>query len=795
MSTARPLEGKVAIVTGGSRGIGREIALQFARKGCKAITITYLNNIEAAKSCVTEIRRLGCEAIAIQGVDVQGHQALYQELADSMIQQTLSAFSTTGIDILVNNAGAAALYPNDAQAALEFYGIFNLNVLTPYMLIQAVLPVIRPGGSIINITSISARVVLGGPTIIYSASKAALEHMTRNFAVTYGAKKQITINNVSPGATDTDGLRQASQEIIDIVKNEWTIEKRLGRPSEVADVVCWLCGGGGARWINGDTINASGGANKQLHLDSTTSSIRHHQNQLTTARMVFEFTGNPPAFGRPPTFASFTATPATNKLPRSPFATASFGSSFGGAASLPLNSSTVTPLGITTTHTQASRDDIPPEVEIAQDDDLMRALKRCATNRQAVFGRHDMDADAALNEVLEMCDLDAGRLMEALREANSEIGMFARAVFSTLLQRHSELQPADSATEKFEKIEKIEKIEETVPRWLSGEDRKKSKIPLLVAKKAKQENDEVIISEGPVEELVHATTTPGNAATSSPTKPFRFLDLPAEMRNIVYRKLLVSKTGYIFLAGRPFLDGDTVRQIEANRDLRKGLASDCKPVILGTCNQIYEETKDILYAENKIIMSFKVEKSTKPFLPTQRIDLPSLAQIKSLVLVLDLCSSSSNSSLSHRFLSVQDFVALVCWRELQAMTGLEQLRITCVERGGIDHRQAMLVQVMERIPRACQVTFGAETEFEKEYVKKVIEDADEPHYKSYYNLATSYEADVDMVRKCGEAAMATKGCKNGDERDYRFTDRSFSNLGSLAGSQAIDPRYVLGGGS
>lgn len=94
------------------------------------------------------------------------------------------------------------------------------------MLIQAVLPVIRPGGSIINITSISARVVLGGPTIIYSASKAALEHMTRNFAVTYGAKKQITINNVSPGATDTDGLRQASQEIIDIVKNEWTIEKR-----------------------------------------------------------------------------------------------------------------------------------------------------------------------------------------------------------------------------------------------------------------------------------------------------------------------------------------------------------------------------------------------------------------------------------------------------------------------------------------------------------------------------------------------------------------------------------------
>lgn len=142
-----------------------------------------------------------------------------------------------------------------------FFETFEANVLAPYLLIQSALPVMYPGGSIVNITSISGRVSLGGPTAMYASSKAALEHLTRNLAVTHAAEKRITINNVAPGAVDTDALWAAPQAIVDIVKNDWTPEKRVGTPEEIADVVCFLClPSGGSRWLNGATIPACGGA-------------------------------------------------------------------------------------------------------------------------------------------------------------------------------------------------------------------------------------------------------------------------------------------------------------------------------------------------------------------------------------------------------------------------------------------------------------------------------------------------------------------------------------------------------
>ncbi|EME41998.1 hypothetical protein DOTSEDRAFT_25657 [Dothistroma septosporum NZE10] len=511
--------------------------------------------------------------------------------------------------------------------------------------------------------------------------------------------------------------------------------------------------------------------------------------------MVFEFTGKPPACGTPTTFASFTSTLTANTATRSPFTTASFGASFGTGSSLQQNSTTLTPFGTTTTSAQASKDTTPPSEDIPQGDDLMRALKRCATNRQAVFGVRDMNADAVLNEVLGLCDLDAERLMIALREASSEVGMFARAVFNILLQQHPGAWPGSSRPAK---------AEESVPRWLSGEKRKVSNIPKLLVKKAKQdemkEKEEGggqskgsgINSGLPIDTAADSNTT---STSATPTKPFRFLDLPAEMRNIVYRELLVSKTGYIFLAGRPYTIGETGAQ-NLQPELRQGLDSDCDSAILGSCKQTYDEAKDILYCENKIIMSFKVEKSNRPFLANTRIGSSSLARITSLTLILDMCSAGSNGAWTHRFFNEQDFEKLVCWRELQLMTALKHLRLTVVERAEPDHPQAMLTQIMERIPATCRVKFGMETDFEKEYVRKVIADVDEPVHKKYYRLDDSYEADVDMLRTIAEDAMATKGSKSGQERDYRFADRSFtSKLGSLAGSEAIDPRYVLGGGS
>ncbi|KAF2160229.1 hypothetical protein M409DRAFT_70581 [Zasmidium cellare ATCC 36951] len=201
-------EGKIAIVTGASRGVGREIAIQFAKR-----------------------------------------------------EKTLQAFSVDGVDILVNNAGLMNLYPMGQLTSEAYHTVFDTNVLAPLLLIQATLPVIKPGGSIIKISSRAARVALGGQATIYAASKAALEHMTRNLATAHAAERKITINNVLPGGIETDMIATAPQAMIDRVKNDATAEKRLGQPGEIADVVCFVAeGGGGARWINGDTISVCGGA-------------------------------------------------------------------------------------------------------------------------------------------------------------------------------------------------------------------------------------------------------------------------------------------------------------------------------------------------------------------------------------------------------------------------------------------------------------------------------------------------------------------------------------------------------
>lgn len=134
------------------------------------------------------------------------------------------------------------------------------NLLLPMLLSQSTLPSIAPGGSVINISSRAARSHFGGPTTLYCASKAALEHFTRNLAAEVAAEKKITVNAVMPGGTETDGVKDAPKELVERVVRDATAEKRLGRPEEIADVVCFLAGGGGARWINGDTIAVCGGA-------------------------------------------------------------------------------------------------------------------------------------------------------------------------------------------------------------------------------------------------------------------------------------------------------------------------------------------------------------------------------------------------------------------------------------------------------------------------------------------------------------------------------------------------------
>jgi 3-oxoacyl-[acyl-carrier protein] reductase len=159
--------------------------------------VTYVSNPTGAEKTVSQIRALGSKAVAIPA-DVR-----LPESGALVVKQTLSAFNATGIDILVNNAAVVDFLPFENITPEVFARTFDGNVLGPIALIQAVLPVIRKGGRIINVTSKASRVAMGGLFALYASSKAALDILTRNMALEYAGPKSITVNNIMPGPIDT----------------------------------------------------------------------------------------------------------------------------------------------------------------------------------------------------------------------------------------------------------------------------------------------------------------------------------------------------------------------------------------------------------------------------------------------------------------------------------------------------------------------------------------------------------------------------------------------------------------
>ena len=217
------------------------------------ITITYHSNTTAAEATVSELGALGTAAIAIKSVS-----PITTAITDEIMKRTLAAFETTTIDILVNNAFTG--HGGETFSPETFHSTFDTNVLAPLLLTQSILPHIARGGSIINISSLVARLPKFPGFTVYAISKAALEHLTRQLATAYAEQYGITINAVAPGIVATDAIQAQGQEFNQPIIDLATAEKRAGRPEEIADIVAWLCGDGGARWINGDTIAASGGA-------------------------------------------------------------------------------------------------------------------------------------------------------------------------------------------------------------------------------------------------------------------------------------------------------------------------------------------------------------------------------------------------------------------------------------------------------------------------------------------------------------------------------------------------------
>ncbi len=248
---------KIALVTGGSRGLGKDMALRLAEKGIDVI-LTYNSQADDANQVVSQIQQAGQKAVALQlnTGDIKSFAAFIEKLK-GILSET---FGTDHLDFLINNAGFGhhALIEQTTEEAFD--DLMNVHFKGVYFLTQGVLPILNDGGGIVNISSGLARFSMPGASA-YASMKGAIEVFTRYLAKEFGAK-QIRANVVAPGAVATDfngGRVRDDQQLNQMVSNATA----MGRPGEAEDIggiVAFLCTDD-ARWITGQRIEASGGTN------------------------------------------------------------------------------------------------------------------------------------------------------------------------------------------------------------------------------------------------------------------------------------------------------------------------------------------------------------------------------------------------------------------------------------------------------------------------------------------------------------------------------------------------------
>jgi 3-oxoacyl-[acyl-carrier protein] reductase len=244
------LKGKVAVVTGASKGIGAGIAKSFAAAGA-SVVVNYASSKEGAERVVKEITASGGKAIAVQG-DVAKADDVRRIFAE-----TKKNFGK--LDVLVNNAGVYNFAPLEAVTETEFHREFNTNVLGPILTTQEALNHFgNSGGSVINISSV-ASVSSMPTTVVYSATKSALDSITRVLASELAAKK-IRVNTIAPGGVETEGTHAAGVIGSDFEKQmiAGTPLGRLGQPNDIAQVAVFLASEDSG-WLTGERITAAGG--------------------------------------------------------------------------------------------------------------------------------------------------------------------------------------------------------------------------------------------------------------------------------------------------------------------------------------------------------------------------------------------------------------------------------------------------------------------------------------------------------------------------------------------------------
>jgi 3-oxoacyl-[acyl-carrier protein] reductase len=244
------LTGKVAVVTGASKGIGAGIAKSLGAAGA-SVVVNYASSKEGAERVVAEIKKQGGKAIAVQGdmakaADVQ-----------RLFEATKTAFGP--IDVLVNNAGVYQFDPIEAVTETEFHREFNTNVLGPILATREALKHFASGGgSVINVSSVAS--TKGMPSsVVYSATKGALDAVTRVLANELGARK-IRVNTIAPGLVETEGVHSAGFAGGDFEKGAVAATPlgRTGQPDDIADIAVFLASEE-SRWLTGERLVASGG--------------------------------------------------------------------------------------------------------------------------------------------------------------------------------------------------------------------------------------------------------------------------------------------------------------------------------------------------------------------------------------------------------------------------------------------------------------------------------------------------------------------------------------------------------
>jgi 3-oxoacyl-[acyl-carrier protein] reductase len=250
------LENKTALVTGASRGIGRATALALARAGAHVL-VHYGRSRQEAESLVVEIRRKDGNADPISA-------DLGTPDGASLLAKQVRSIVGDRLDVVVLNAGISKAARIADYTVEDFDSLFATNVRGPFLLVQQLLPVLGDGSSVVVVSSLGARSVVGKPglndpsILAYASTKGALETLVRNWAAILGSRG-IRVNAVAPGVIDTDMSNFTKTEAGREVALGMQALKRLGKPEDVADVVAFVASDG-ARWITGASIPVDGGS-------------------------------------------------------------------------------------------------------------------------------------------------------------------------------------------------------------------------------------------------------------------------------------------------------------------------------------------------------------------------------------------------------------------------------------------------------------------------------------------------------------------------------------------------------